>query len=81
MESTSQRPPVWPDLLDRLNKVNIFALMVGGTIVGGMAGGFEWGIAGFIGGGLAAVTTCGTLHLLLDIRRILLEIKEKSRTP
>ncbi len=73
MESTSQRPAVWPDALSQLNKLNILAFMVGGAIVGGMAGGFEWGIAGFIGGGLAAVPTCGMITCLLDIRRILLE--------
>ena len=81
MESTSQRPPVWPDILSQLNKLTGLILTLGSALMLGQEWGPVGGVIGLIGGGLAAVITCGTVMLLLDIRRILLETKEQAKAP
>ena len=79
MESTSQRPPVWPDALMQLNKLAGLLITVGPAFVLGQTVGPGWGLVGLIGGGLSAVITCGTVALLLDIRRILGEINDRAK--
>lgn len=68
--------PVWPMVIGQLNKVAAVCMTLGSAyMLHHLGWGPVGGIVGFIGGGLAAVITCGTVAILLDIRQCLRESK------
>lgn len=71
MEPTPEYEPVWPLVIGALNKVAAVGMTLGSTYLLNQT----WGPVGGIGGGLAAVITCGTVAILLDIRQCLQERK------
>ena len=78
MESPAHYPPVWIDAVSQLNKVAGVVMAVGPAFVLGQTAGAFWAVVGLVGGGLAAILTCGTIALLLDIRQSLSDIKDKA---
>ena len=78
MEPTPEYEPVWPIVLGALNKAGAVCMTLGSAYALHQEWGPVGGIVGFIGGALAAVITCGTVALLIDIRQILLESKDHS---
>lgn len=75
MEPTPEYEPVWPLVIGVLNKAAAIGMTLGSAYLLNQAWGPVGGIVGVIGGGLAAVITCGTVAILLDIRQCLQERK------
>ena len=75
MEPTPEYEPVWPMVIGALNKVAAAGMALGSAYLLNQEWGPIGGIVGFLGGGLAAVITCGTVAILLDIRQCLQESK------
>ena len=75
MEPTPEYEPVWPMVIGQLNKAAAVCMTLGSAYMLHQEWGPVGGIVGFIGGGLVAVITCGTVATLLDIRQCLQEIK------
>ena len=67
--------PVWSMVIGQLNKAAAVCMTLGSAYALHYAWGTTGGIVGFIGGALAAVITCGTVAILLDIRQCLQESK------